>query len=314
MAGEEDAEATKERTSDDERSAEDGDATQERVDSGDSSGDTATESETNVPVEDAEGAADAQQQADERAAEDSDADETVSESEAGDVTADAKEELDQAAEAFVEMEERLGHPGDSAIRARAIDVEKVSAAEVPDDFPYEITTDDALALTLVLVDSNERTVTTYFNWPEKAADRRLATLLELTDVSVDRFADLHGKEILLEVEDAHYVPMLPAAGPRGDDRAIYGILAGIAPSLLIALFSFVGYGAVLASLWFVVLWLICTFVVLPVSIYLDAWHLRTRTDWDGGPLFWAFLSMIPFLNVLVVPAYLISRENSHPLA
>lgn len=314
MAGEEDAEATKERTIDDEGSAEDVDATEERTESGDRSDDTPSESEASASVEDSQATEDADQQADDQSAAESDADETASESEGGGVASQAKAELDEAAEAFVEMEENIGHPGDRAIRAHAIDVEKVSAAEVPDDFPYEITTDDALALTLELVESRNRTVTTYFNWPDEAADRRLATLLELTDVSVDRFADLHGKEILLEVQDAHYVPMLPAAGPRGDDRAIYGILAGIAPSLLIALFSFVGYGAVLASMTFVLLWLICTFVVLPVSIYLDAWHLRTRTDWDGGPLFWAFLSMIPFLNVLVVPAYLISRENSHPLA
>lgn len=302
MAGEEDAEATRERTSDADDSAEDAEATRDRSSDPESSAEQGTESDADAPDGAAEGT--------------SDAAEAASENEDGGVTAEAKEEIDQAAEAFVEMEERIGHPGDRAVRARAIDVEKVSAAQVPDDFPYEITTDDALALTLVLVDSNERTVTTYFNWPEEAADRRLAHLLELTGVSVDRFADLHGKTILLEVQDAHYVPMLPEAGPRGDDRAIYGVLAGIAPSLLITLLMFVGFNQIPASiaLFLFLLWLVSTFVVLPVSTYLDAWHLRTRTDWDGGPLFWAFLSMIPFVNVLAVPAYLISRESSHPIA
>lgn len=225
-----------------------------------------------------------------------------------------KAQLDRAAESFVEVEQVLGHLGEGmTTRGQAIDVARVPASEVPEEFPYEIGTDDVLALTLELVDGEGQTVRTYFEWPESGTDDRLARLLDLCEISVDRFADLHGTDILLRVEGGYYVPALPEEKPRGDPRAIYGILAGIAPSITIALFSFFGLGSVVASGSFFLLWVVCTFILLPIAIYVDAWNLRTTTDWDGGPLFWAFFALIPALNVLVVPAYLIMRENAQPV-
>jgi hypothetical protein len=48
-------------------------------------------------------------------------------------------------------------------------------------------------------------------------------------------------------------------------------------------------------------------------VYYDAWDLRTTTNWEGGPLFWATLAMIPGLNILGVVAYLILRQNAEPI-
>lgn len=225
-----------------------------------------------------------------------------------------KERFDHAAESFVEVEQVLGHLGEGmTTRGQAIDVARIPASEVPDDFPYQIGTDDALALALELVDGEGQTVRTYFEWPESGTDDRLARLLDLCDVSVNKFADLHGANILLRVESGHYVPALPDEKPRGDPRAFYGILAGIAPSITIALFSFFGLGDLVFTSLFFLLWVVCTFIVLPIAIYVDSWHLRTTTDWDGGPLFWAFFALIPALNVIVVPAYLIMRESAQPV-
>lgn len=267
---------------------------------------------------------------DEIAAEQTESDDSVHDDQSVDAGADAQDSpaevsgqsdavdeataaVDEAAESFVELEQMLGHLEIDKVRGRAIDVDQVAAEEVPEEFPYDITTEDALALRLVLVDAGEQTVTTYFEWPDPQPDERLAKLLDLLDIPADRFADLHGADILLRTENRQYVPVLPEKAPKGDERGIYGILAGIAPSLVIALAGIFGVGGVISSTTFVLLWLVATFAVVPASVYLDAWHLRTTTDWDGGPLFWATLSMIPGLNVLVVPAYLILRESSEPI-
>lgn len=227
---------------------------------------------------------------------------------------DSLEDVESAAESFVELEQEIGHLTAEKARGHAIDVGRVPASEVPADFPYDISTDDALALRLTLTDSGEKTVTTYFEWPEDGnPDERLQQLLEIKDIPTDRFADLHASNVLLTVENGHYVPWLPAEQPRGDPRAFYGILAGIAPSITIALFSFVGLGAIVSTAPFFLIWVLCTFIVLPISIYVDAWNLRTTTDWDGGPLFWAFFALIPAINVIAVPAYLIIRESAEPI-
>ena len=243
-----------------------------------------------------------------------DGDETDVESLEQSIRGSEATELDEAAESFVELEQEIGHLTAETARGHAIDVGRVSSSEVPADFPYDIDTVEALALRLRLTDSGEKTITTYFEWPgEGGPDERLEQLLEITDISPDRFADLHGSNILLTVENGHYVPHLPAEGIRGDPRAFYGILAGIAPSVTIALFSFFGLGSIVTASGFFLLWVLCTFILLPISIYVDAWHLRTTTDWDGGPLFWAFFSVIPAINVIAVPAYLIIRESAEPI-
>lgn len=224
------------------------------------------------------------------------------------------EEFDHAAESFIEVEQELQGVNDSIRgRGQAIEVEKVPAEEVPDEFPVEIDSENALALRLSMVEAEEETIVTYFEWPEEETGDRLAQLLELNDISPDRFANLHGKNILMTIEDGYYVPVLPDEKPRGDDRAIYGILAGLAPNFLILLAGLVGALGSVVSGPFFLLWVIMTFIVLPVSVYLDAWDLRTSADWDGGPLFWAFLAVIPVINVVAVPLYLLSRMNAEPL-
>jgi len=223
-------------------------------------------------------------------------------------------DVDSAATSFLEVEDELDAPIEGErIRGRAVDVDRVPASEVPDDYPVEIRTGDALALYLELSGTDGGTVVTYFEWPADGAHERLAKLLDLRDVPGDRFADLHGETILLEARNGHYVPVLPAEEPRGDARGLYGILAGLGVNVLLALAMMFGVGSLAASTGFVVLWLVANLILLPVATYLDAWNLRTTTDWDGGPLFWTALSAIPPLNIVVVAFYLISRGNAEPL-
>ncbi len=223
-------------------------------------------------------------------------------------------DVDSAAGSFLEVEQELDAMVEGMqVRGQAIDVERVPAYDVPEGFPYEIWTDDALALTLELAETQGKTVTTYFAWPGKGADERLGKLLQLREIPIDRFADLHGEDILLQVENGHFVPVLPEEEQRGDARAYWGILAGLFPSVLIAVAGIFNVGGFLFTPTFVLLWLLATFVVLPLSTYYDAWNLRTTTNWRGGPLFWATLAMIPGLNVVSSAAYLILRQNAEPI-
>ncbi len=223
-------------------------------------------------------------------------------------------DVDSAATSFLDVEDELDRPIEGRqIRGRAVDVDRVPGSEVPDDYPAEIRTEDALALYLELTGTDGGTVVTYFGWPDGGSDGRLAKLLDLRDVPGDRFADLHGERILLEARNGHYVPVLPSEEPRGDERGLYGVLAGLGVNVLLAFAMMFGFGGVAASTGFVVLWLVANLVLLPVATYLDAWNLRTTTDWDGGPLFWAALSAIPALNVVVATFYLIARGNAEPI-
>lgn len=215
--------------------------------------------------------------------------------------------VDRAAESFLEVERELGHPEGTRLDGRAVDVRKLSVSEVPAEYPIEIWTDDALALSVEVADGE--TVPIYFEWSETTTDDRLGSLLELRDIPPHRFADLHGEEIPLTVENGHYVPVTPA-NLRGDERGIYGVLAGFGVNLFVALTSFFGLGDIVTSTAFVILWLVANFLVLPLSTFLDAWYIRSRTDWEGGPVFWATLAMIPAFNVLTVALYLARRGNA----
>jgi len=202
-------------------------------------------------------------------------------------------------------------PDGLCLRGEVVGVERVPVSAVPDSFPVAVWTDEALAVR-VAFDGYDGRARTYFSLPETDPDDRLAGLLSAH--GVDDPADLMGRRPLFDVRDGHALPVTPSAGQRGDPRAFYGVLAGLAPSITIALFSFFGLGEVVFSPVYIALYLVCTFLVLPVSLYLDAWYLRTTTDWDGTPLRWALLAIVPPLYVVVTPYYLISRENARPLA
>lgn len=190
-------------------------------------------------------------------------------------------------------------------------VERVPTSAVPETFPVAIWTDEALALRFEFPSQDSR-ASTYFSLPDTDEDDRLATLLDIHGVSDPE--DLAGEQTLVDIEESHPMPVSRESERRGDQRAFYGVLAGIGPSFLFTLLSFFGLaGAVLSTVPFA-LYLLCTFVLLPPSLYIDAWHLRTTTDWEGRPLRWGALALVPIVNIAVVPYYLISRENARPLA
>jgi hypothetical protein len=202
-------------------------------------------------------------------------------------------------------------PDGLRLYGEVVAVERVPAAEVPDTFPVAVWTDEALVLEFEFQRYDDR-ARTYFSLPETDPDDRLATLLDVQGMTEPE--ELAGGRVLLDIEDGHPMPVSREGGRRGDHRALYGVFLGVFPSFLVALGSFFGFADALFSTAYLGAYVVCTFLILPVSVYIDALYLRSTTDWEGGPLRWALLSVVPALYVLVVPYYLITRENARPLA
>lgn len=215
--------------------------------------------------------------------------------------------------------ERITRPpeGDSDVEgsqfsAEITGIETVSASVVPVDYPVEIATAEAVAIEFQVTD--ESIIVTYLEPTDRGPDDRLERILALAETPGASVETLLGSELLLVVEDGYYMPVAPEGSPRGYPWAVYGIFLGLFPSLIIAAVGIFSPGAsFIAATPFVVAWLVGTFLFVPVSLYFDAWNLRTTTSWNGAPRTWAGLSAIPGLNVIVVPLYLFSRESAHPI-
>ncbi|WP_049925191.1 hypothetical protein [Halopiger goleimassiliensis] len=222
-------------------------------------------------------------------------------------------DADETATTFLELEAELGptasglEAGTETIRAQVVDAAVVDGGVVPDDYPWEIETAEALALDLEI---GSDSVTTYFAWPETGTNERLSRLLSALDIPADSFAELHGKRLLVTVEDGYFVPVVPPTRPRGSPTALPGIYAGLA-------FNLAFFASLLTDFlfqpWLLVPFLLVNLLVLPAAVAYDGWYLRTQTDWGQGPWFWAVLSALPGLNLLSIPLYLRYRSQARPL-
>lgn len=216
---------------------------------------------------------------------------------------------DGAAASFLAVERALESQfGTGRTWGRAVDVERVPVADVPDDYPEPIATDTALALTVAVEGDENRTDVVYFEWPGDGAAERLDRLLALLGIEPHRFADLHGAAVPLRREEGHVTANVPDEDPRGTPLGLLGVLAGTGATLL--LLGPVSSGS---PAWIGLLLTAAILCVLPLSTYLDAWYMRTHTDWDHGVLFWASLAMAPGINLLSSAAYLVLRWRATPL-
>jgi len=233
-----------------------------------------------------------------------------------DANEDAKEpEIVVAPPPVEDGERREAHPSEGLqIQATVTSVETVSADAVPDEYPISVTTDEVVEVTLEISGLDDILIALYFESPLRGVDDRLAQLLMLARIPPDALDRLEGQSILLTVEDGFYMPVLPDEPPRGTGKAVFGIFLGLFPSILIGLVGIFRPGAeFISSSPFVLAWFFATFMILPVSIYFDALNLRSTTNWEGTPRRWTVLSAIPGFNVLVIPLYLIARENAEPI-
>lgn len=231
------------------------------------------------------------------------------------IEAEPASDVDAAADAFVALEGELDAAGATASGRTVglvVDAATVPADRVPESYPLEPGGGEALALTLDLGDGGE--TTTYLAWPTDGRvdpDSRLGRLLAATGVPADAFADLYGRQLLVERDGEHDTLYVPPERPqgRGDwSLVVAGGLAFNAAVLGLAALAAAGVtlGGLLPALF--VPFLVVTLLVLPWATYRDASYLRSRSDWAQGPLFWAALSMLPGLNVAVSALYLRSRR------
>jgi len=221
---------------------------------------------------------------------------------------------DLPAEPLVSPPETDGEDEGKTFTATVDEITRVPADEVPADYPVPIETTQALAAHLTVEGSETPTFLVYFEPPARGPDDRLARLLSLAGGDPDDPDTLVGRSLLLTIAEGYYLPVIPEESPRGTALAVYGVFAGLAPSLLVALVGLFSPGAsFLGTSVFLLTWAVATFLVLPVSLYFDAWNLRTTTGWRGTPRKWAAMAAVPGLNVLAVPLYLIARENADPV-
>lgn len=228
----------------------------------------------------------------------------------GDVETASRE--DRAAERFLELEAELAAgpeaplPDGSVRSGRLVDAGLVPVADVPGGYPVDLGTGQALALTVEL--DGGRQVTAYLDWPADGDPDEASTLGRLLagmEIAPEQLAELYGRRILVEVVDGRYTLYLPDEPPRGTGRDVYGILASAVGSVA----ALVGFTLTLDGLLFL-LFLFLTVLVLPLFTYRDGWYLRTHSDWEGGPAFWATLAMIPGLNLVSTALYLLARNRA----
>jgi hypothetical protein len=226
--------------------------------------------------------------------------------EAGGSAGSGERTPDDAAETFLELDDDLDvtpetvATGDTR-RGLVVDAERVDAGSVPAGYPLSATTDRAVALT---VDFGDETTTVYLAWPDDDDDE--TALTRLLDAMGIELRYLHGTAVLVERDDGHDVLVTPDERPRGSDLKA-GVVGGL--GVVAGVVGFVAATGGLPTAVYL-LWLAVTLGWLPYATYRDAWYARTHSDWDGGPVFWATLMFLPFLNLLTGVAYLWSRSRA----
>lgn len=219
---------------------------------------------------------------------------------------DADTARDEAAQSFFNLDEDLNsvptssETGAGLRRGLVVDAERIDRSAVPDGYPIEELSDRAVALT---VDFGVETTTVYLVWPDDADEGvPLTWLLDAMDIEL---RDLYGRDVLVAPANGYETLCTPDESPRGSDKTM-SLLGGMA--FLTAVLGLAGVAGGV-GLPIAVLWLCVSFGWFPYAMFTDAWYRRTHSAWDGGPLFWATLSGIPVLNLLVGAVYLRNRHR-----
>jgi len=217
-------------------------------------------------------------------------------------------DLEERVGSFLDLEASLARRAGTA-RARVVDAETVPADAVPAGYPRPIEGETALALTLELDRPEDRT-RAYFEWPPSDGSP-LARLLTALDVGQDSFADLHGRRLLVHLEDEYVLPVVPPAGPDGSRYGAAGVVAGHLANAAAVVGAMLG---VVEPLTLFTALVLVTLLVLPTATYLDAWYLKRTTDWDQAPSFWASLAAIPLVNLASTVLYFRDRRSALPIS
>lgn len=239
-------------------------------------------------------------------------DENADESTIEEIREDVSDE-NGSTERFVDIEDDVRQaessvlPDGEVVTATIVDAERISSDDIPEEYPGEVDTDRCLKLSTNLQDN--KTSDVYLNWSnEDSPDSgsQIGKILQLHELEETEIAELQGKEILLEVDNGRYKPNIPSQ-VKGTS-SVNSLLASLGLT----------YGVIVAgtSLPFIslsisiLLFTVGTLVAVPYYTYQDSWHRRSRSDWNGGPLFWTTMSFLPIINIISTLVYTTNRRKS----
>lgn len=225
----------------------------------------------------------------------------------------AYDEQEKVAERFMRLEDEIRESSSTVrsdgevLKGEIRDVKRVPSEEIPNDYPVDIETEEALGFTIKT--SQDKSVSVYMNWFDDKTNRKnslISDLLKMHNIQETQISDLYGKEVLLESENNHLRLKTPDNPRKGKTR-----YSAILPSLLIGYFAlFLGIQTTIIPFSIgLVMFTITIFLVLPFFVYQDSWKLRNMSKWEGGPLFWATVSMLPIINIFTTLMYISQRRN-----
>lgn len=236
---------------------------------------------------------------------------------------------DDSLDELLELEAELGEPGRTTGTYDDGNVTggtKVPAHEVPDGYPVEIETPEALRLDVETPDGT--TVATYLEWPgDGSGGGQLRELLAALGREFEEFANVYGDRVALDGADGwHRIDVAATARLHGtEDSAVDRVTSEVTDAVsgasdleydavhlaLVALvvvggLSFATVNTILEdiAIWFLFL----AWPGIPAAIYYDLGRVKERVDWDTSPAGWIVGGLIPLVNVAVGIAYLVDRH------
>jgi hypothetical protein len=226
-------------------------------------------------------------------------------------------EQDEIAERFMRLEENIRNSSDTIrsngdiVKGTIKDVIRISSEEVPEEYPIDIQTDEALVFKIQI--ESDKTIPIYTNWFEgknSLSDNSLSNLLKLHNIKETQISKLYGKNVFVVVRDGHFVLKVPKKPQKGYSRA-YGIIA----SLVIAYISlYIGIQTSVLSISLgIIIFTFINFIILPYLIYQDTWKIKNISSWSGGPLFWSTISILPIINIFSTIIYLNQRRKEEKI-
>lgn len=220
--------------------------------------------------------------------------------------------MEERAENFVNIEEDIRESTSTLLsngvirEAKITNVSKVPREQVPDKYPINIKTEHSLMFK-VKMDSRKSKI--YLNWVDDEVpitNSIIGRILSKNELNEGEIADINGKSILLEVKNGYYIPYMKDK-ESSDQKFIPQIVVTIILSYCLLFFGL--SSSFLPVIFGILAYLIFNTLILPYYKYKDASNFRSNSEWNGGPLFWSFLSLFPIINIISTIFYIRQRVS-----
>ncbi len=221
-------------------------------------------------------------------------------------------EFDRTTSEFLDVESDVEEFSGSAwvgagdTTAVVVGVQRVDSDAVPDGYPLDVETDEALQLTVEPSPGSEAVV--FVEWPESlTTDAQLTRLLRGLGLDPHSFADLQRREIPLLRDDGFLYPYVPPEVADVSSKWYLGVAASILLWVVLSVWPdnlYQGaFGYVSLTSW----------ILFPLTMYFDTRWVRSYLTWNPVTVLWLIGSVIPILNILVGAGYLFKRFRTTSL-